>query len=46
MIYFLVFILNGGHYPVETNLSWYECEIRGSIAESFDPELNWYCDHE
>lgn len=49
MTFLLVFILtvptgDAHEYVVDGDLSWYECEVKGSIAESFDSELNWYCE--
>lgn len=50
-IFILVILLttpNGdvNEYVIEGGVSWYECEVLGSIHESFNPDINWYCDHE
>lgn len=47
--YLLIFIIinadgGGSSYVADSGLSWLECEVSGTVAESFAPETIWYCE--
>lgn len=31
-------------YVADGGLQWWECETRGVLEESFNPDINWYCE--